>query len=189
MRFARHLMPALCAAGLLVGCTAGDQPPSGQIQVVAADRPLDAAGLDGDARAARVAALLELALVQVRAADLRRCILDFHGDAAPADGFLPPDHGGWLVVASAVAADSATFAQRHAAAPGANPLPDDGWQDRVTYRGLLRRADPADGAVACLSCVFDVTGEQVVYRAAYALDTCQGAMAGERSLVTVLPVR
>lgn len=189
MRFIRFLMPALCAVTMVAGCADRSEPPTDGSRVVAADRPLDAAGLDGDAAAARTAALLELALAQVKAPELRRCVLDFHGDGAPADSFLPPAHGGWLIVTAAAAADSAAFAQRHAAAPASNPEPDDGWQDRIIYRTLLRRADPADGAAACLTCVFDVTGERVVYRHAYALDTCQGAMAGERSLVTVMPVR
>lgn len=186
MRFA-WLAMSLCAVTVLAGCADRHEPATDPNQVVAADRPLDAARLDGDAAAARTAALLELALVQVRAPDLRRCILDFRGDGASADGFLPPSHGGWLIVVAAVAADSAAFARRHAAAPASNPEPDDGWQDRIVYRAVLRRADVADGAVACLSCVFDVSGERVVYTYAYALDTCQGAMAGERSLVTVMP--
>lgn len=186
MRFV-WLAMSLCAVTVLAGCADRDEPATDPSRVVAADRPLDTAGLDGDAAAARTAALLELALMQVTAPDLRRCILDFQGNGSPTDGFLPPRHGGWLIVATAVAADSAAFARRHAVAPASNPEPDDGWQDRIVYRALLRRADPADGAVACLSCVFDVTGERVVYTHAYALDTCQGAMAGERSLVTVMP--
>ncbi len=189
MRSACPLVSALVAVAMVAGCADRDVPPADGSRVVAADRPLDSPGLGGDARAARTAALLELALAQVKAPELRRCILDFHGGDAPADDFRPPVHGGWLVVASAVADDSAVFAQRHAAAPEANPKPDDGWQDRVTYRALLRRADSADGSTACLSCVFDVTGERVVYRHAYALDTCQGPMAGDRSLVAVVPLR
>jgi hypothetical protein len=102
--------------------------------------------------------------------------------------FLPPAHGGWLIVASALPADGDAFARRHAAAPDLNPDPDDGWQDRITYRALLRRSDPVDGSVACLSCVFDFAAGQVVYRHAYALDTCQGAVPGERALVAVVPM-
>ncbi len=48
--------------------------------------------------------------------------------------------------------------------------------------------DRADGAVACLSCVFDYEGAELAYRHAYALDTCRRAIPPERDLATVMPL-
>ena len=93
-----------------------------------------------------------------------------------------PQPAGWLIVAAALPATGSEFELRHAAAPELNPDPEDGWQDRITYRALLRSQRPDDGTVACLSCVFDFTAGRVVYRHAYALDTCHWRDAGEREL-------
>ena len=172
------------AAGFaLAACASEPETPPPATPAVALDRPLDAAAT-GDRVSVRTAALLEAALVQVAAADLRGCMVDFAG-GTPAR-FNPPAHGGWLIVASALPADGATFAARHEAAPELNPKPSDGWQDRITYRALLRSTDPTDGSVACLSCVFDYDAGRLSYRNAYALDTCQRGGPGERSLAAVL---
>lgn len=170
----------------LAACAADPRPSDTPKRAVAADRPLDAAGLAAEARATRTAALIEAALVQVKAADLQRCLTDFRGGSA--GQLQPPAQAGWLLVAAALPADGSEFKLRHAAAPELNPEPEDGWQDRITYRALLRSLQPDDGTVACLSCVFDFAAGRVVYRHAYALDTCHGAMPGERALVTVVPV-
>ena len=69
-----------------------------------------------------------------------------------------------------------------------DPEPDDGWQDRITYRTLLRSSDPADGSVACLSCIFDYSRGAVVYQHAYGLDTCPSTVPGERELPVKLSV-
>ena len=172
------------AAGFtLAACSSEPEMPLPATPAAPLDRPLDAAAT-GDRVSVRTAALLEAALVQVAAADLRRCMIDFAG-GLPAR-FNPPAHGGWLIVASALPDDGATFAARHEAAPERNTKPSDGWQDRITYRALLRSTDPTDGAVACLSCVFDYEAGRLSYRNAYALDTCQRGAPGERTLATVV---
>lgn len=177
---ARKLLPI--AALALVACSSEPEPPPGT-PAVPLDRPLDAAAT-GDRVSVRTAALIEAALAQVDAGALRRCLADFTGDA-PAR-FAPPAHGGWLVAAAALPADGPAFAARHEAAPELNPQPSDGWQDRVTWRALLRAKDPTDGSVACLSCVFDYEAGRLTYRNAYALDTCQRGAPGERTLATVV---
>jgi hypothetical protein len=156
---------------------------------VASDRPLDSAQLAPGSIAARTAALIEAALLQVTAADLRRCLVAFEGEGSLQSRWAGVRPEGWLIVASALPADGPAFALRHEVAPELNPAPDDGWQDRITYRTLLRSPDSADGAVACLSCVFDYDNRSVAYRQAYALDTCAGSVPGERELATMLPVR
>ena len=140
----------------------------------------------GNELSARTAALIEAALVEVKAADLRRCLAEFLGD--PPARFQLPAHGGWLVIASALPAAGPVFAARNEAAPDLNPEPDDDWQDRITYRALLRSANPVDASAICLSCVFDYGAGKVTYRHAYALETCQRAAPGERGLVAVMPL-
>jgi hypothetical protein len=167
----------------LAACSGEPEPAPPVSPAVPLDRPLDAAA-GGERVSVRTAALIEAALVQVGAADLRRCLTDFAGDTPPR--FAPPAHGGWLIIASALPADGAAFATRNEAAPELNPTPADGWQDRVTYRALLRSVSPTDGSVACLSCVFDYDAARLIYRHAYALDTCQRGSPGERTLATVL---
>jgi hypothetical protein len=177
----RHL--AWVSLLALAACSGEPEPAPPVSPAVPLDRPLDAAA-GGERVSVRAAALIEAALAQVGAADLRRCMADFAGGAPTR--FLPPAHGGWLIVASALPADGAAFAARNEAAPELNPARTDGWQDRVTYRALLRSANPTDGAVACLSCVFDYDAARLTYRHAYALDTCQRGSPGERTLATVL---
>ena len=178
------LRPA--AASILVAlaaCTGEAEPPPIAV-ATPPDRPLD--GALGDPMAVRTAALIEAALAQVRPQDLRRCVDEFL-QSAPSR-FQPPAHGGWLIVASTLSAEGDTFARRHAASPEFNPEPEDGWQDRITYRALLRPVDRADASVACLSCVFDYEGAELSYRHAYALDTCRRAIPPERDLATVMPL-
>ena len=170
-------------AGLALAACSSEPEPLPPTPAVPLDRPLDAAAT-GDRVSVRTAALLEAALVQVGAVELRRCMADFTGDAPPR--FALPAHGGWLIVASALPADGAAFTARNEAAPELNPKPSDDWQDRVTYRALLRSANPSDDSVACLSCVFDYEGGRLTYRHAYALDTCQRGAPGERSLAAVV---
>jgi hypothetical protein len=168
---------------VLAACAAEREPPP-ITTAVAPDRPLD--GADGDPVAVRTAVLIEAALAQVRPQDLRRCLDEFSaGSPGP---FRPPALATWLIVASALPVDGATFQRRRAAAPELNPEPDDGWQDRVVYRVLLRPPDRADSAVACLSCVFDHEDGQLAYRRAHALDTCRRAVPPERDLATVVPL-
>jgi hypothetical protein len=138
--------------------------------------------------AARTAALVEAALVQVAVADLRRCLVEFQAEADPAGRPAPRRHRGWLIVAAAQPADGSVFQLRRAVAPELNPVPGDGWQDRLTYRTLLRSPDPADGSVACLSCVFDYDGGTIFFRHAYALETCPSTVPDERELAVSLPV-
>jgi len=187
MRFVHATVLQVVIAVFLTGCAEDSPPVNTPSRAVAADRPLDAAGMAAETRETRTAALIEAALVQVKAADLQHCLADFRGGGASA--LQPPAHAGWLIVAAALPAAGSEFKLRHAAAPELNPEPEDGWQDRITYRALLRSPRLDDGTVACLSCVFDFTAGQVVYRHAYALDTCHGAMPGERALATVVPVR
>ena len=174
--------PFAIAMLALAACSSEPEPPP-ITPAVPLDRPLDAAAT-GHRVSVRTAALIESALVQVGAADLRRCLAEFTGDAPPR--FAPPTHGGWLIVASALPADGPAFAARHEAAPELNPEPGDGWQDRVTYRALLRATNPTDGAVACLSCVFDYDAGRLSYRNAYALDTRERGGPAERSLAAVV---
>jgi len=187
MRFVHTKVAQAVTVVCLAACADDPQPVDMPKRAVAADRPLDAAGLAAEAKETRTAALIEAALLEVKAADLQRCLADFRGDGA--SPLQPPAHAGWLIVAAAVPIDGGEFKLRHAVAPELNPAPEDGWQDRITYRALLRSTRPDDGTVACLSCVFDFSAGHVVYRHAYALDTCHGAMPGERALVTVVPVR
>ena len=180
-----HFRRAVCLSlTMLAACSSEPErrPPSAL--PIPLDRPLD--GTSRDISAARTAALIEAALVEVKAADLRRCLVEFLGD--PPARFRSPAHSGWLVVASALPAEGPVFAARHEAAPGLNARPDHDWQDRITYRALLRSANPVDASVACLSCVFDYDAGRVTYRHAYALETCQHAGPGERALVAVLPL-
>ena len=173
------LLPLLVVA-LLGACS---RPPDPRPATIAAppDRPLD--GYLANATAVRTAMLIEVALAQVRPADLRRCLDEFAGSSAP--GFRPPAHGGWLVVASAQAVDDPAHVLRQDAAPELSPRSDGGWHDRIVYRALLRSAD---ASVACLSCVFDYAQGRVGYRHAYALDTCRRAVPPERDLATVVPL-
>lgn len=166
--------------GLLAACASEPPPPSPTV-AVAPDRPLD--GPLAGPVAVRTAMLVEAALSQVRAADLRRCVDEFGSS-----GFRLPTHGRWLIVASALPVDGAGYARRLAAAPELTAKPDDDWLDRITYRTLLRAADPQDGSVACLSCVFDYVGGRVAFQSAYGLDTCRRAVPPERDLATVLPL-
>ena len=167
---------------MLAACSREPGPPPAA--TASPDRPLD--GALADPIAVRTAALIEAALAQLRPGDLHRCVDEFQQSAGAT--FRPPTHGGWLIVASALPGDGEAFARRNAAAPELNPEPEDGWQDRVTYRALLRPANSADGAVACLSCVFDYEGARLTYRHAYALDTCRRAIPPERDLATVIPI-
>ncbi|MFO1048409.1 MAG: hypothetical protein U1E52_10985 [Geminicoccaceae bacterium] len=148
---------------------------------VAPERPLD--GPLAGPMAVRTAVLIEAALAQVRPADLRRCIGEFG-----TSGFQLPAHGQWLIVASALPVGGAGYARRLAAAPELVAEPDDDWLDRITYRTLMRAADPQDGAVACLSCVFDYVGGRVAFQTAYGLDTCRRAVPPERDLAIVVPL-
>jgi hypothetical protein len=173
------LLPSL----LLAACSADPEPPAATT-AAPLDRPLD--GALADPVATRTAALIEAALAQVRSAELVQCITEFQQSGA--GRLQPPASGGWLIVASALPADGDAFARRNSAAPELNPEPDDGWQDRIVYRALLRSPDPADSFVACLSCVFDYEGAQIAYRHAYALDTCRRAVPPERDLATVVPL-
>ncbi len=176
------ILPAFAA------CSHDREPPAALVPAVAADRPLDDASNVAESLAARTAALVESALVQVRSADLERCLADFQGGAGVT---LRPAHTyqrAWLIVAASMPADGPVFALRREVAPELNPEPDDGWQDRITYRTLLRSPDPGDGSVACLSCVFDYSRGAVVYRHAYGLDTCPATVPGERELAVKLSV-
>ena len=168
----------------LAACTREPEPPPATIAATPPDRPLD--GALGDSVAVRTAVLIEAAVAQVRPPDLRRCVDEFR-QSAP-NRFQAPAHGGWLIVASALPADGEAFTRRNVAAPELNPEPEDGWQDRITYRALLHGVDRAEGAVACLSCVFDYEGAELAYRHAYALDTCRRAIPPERDLATVMPL-
>jgi hypothetical protein len=165
---------------LLAACSAEVEPIATGTAALPADRPLG--GVDHDAMAERSAALVEAALASTPAADLRRCVADFRRGAGVR--LAPPANGGWLIVASALPADGEAIRRRHEAAPELNPEPADGWQDRVTYRGLVR--GPDGEAAACLSCVFDYEAAVLVYRHAYALDTCRRAVPPERDLATVV---
>ena len=169
---------------LVLAACAGEPEPPPVTAAIAPDRPLD--GADGDPVAVRTAVLIEAALAQVRPEDLRRCLVEF--SAGSPGQFQPPAHATWLIVASALPVDGATFQRRQAAAPELNPEPDDDWQDRVVYRALLRPADRSASAVACLSCVFDHEDGKLAYRRAYALDTCRRAVPPERDLATVIPL-
>ena len=182
----RGIMAAILTA--LAACSHDPEPPAANAPAVAADRPLDDPSNTAESLAARTAALVESALVQVRSADLERCLADFQGGA---DGTHRPAHTyqrAWLVVAASLPADGPVFALRREVAPELNPEPEDGWQDRITYRTLLRSPDPADGSVACLSCVFDYSRGAVVYQHAYGLDTCPSTVPGERELAVKLSV-
>jgi hypothetical protein len=164
----------------LAACASGSEPPATGTAALPPDRPLG--GMHRDAAAERSAALVEAALASVSAADLRRCVGDSRRGAGAR--LAPPAGGGWLIVASAIPADGEAFRRRHEAAPALNPEPADGWHDRVTYRGLSR--GPDGEAAACLSCVFDYEEAVLVYRHAYALDTCRRAVPPERDLATVV---
>jgi hypothetical protein len=177
----RRLLVFLLA--LLAACTDPDDPRPATV-AAPPDRPLD--GHLPNPTAVRTAVLVEAALAQVGPQDLRRCLGEF--GLVGGSGFQPPEHGGWLIVASAQAVDDPAYRQRRAAAPELGGEPDDDWLDRITYRALLRSADAADGSVACLSCVFDFENGQVAFRHAYALDTCRRAVPPERDLATVVPL-
>ena len=84
--------------------------------------------------------LIEIALAQVRSADLRRCLDEFTGSNSP--GFRPPTHGGWLVVASAQAADDpAHELRRDAAHARAHAVPLERQPDRaIVGQARMRRA-------------------------------------------------
>jgi hypothetical protein len=181
------MRPAIAALLVLTLATCASEPEPTPVATVAVppDRPLDDPWTESSA--VRTAALIEAALAQVGAKDLRRCLDEFQQGGPPR--FRPPTHAGWLIVASALPADGKQFTRRNEAAPDLNPAPADGWQDRVTYRGLLRHADPVDGTLACLSCVFDYEGTTIAYRHAYALDTCRRAVPPERDLAVVVPLR
>lgn len=183
-RMVRLCCVLLVMLAMLAACAGESEPPPAVTSAVPPDRPLD--GALGDPVAVRTAALIEAALAQIHPGDLRRCIDEFqqtdHGK------LQPPRQRGWLIVASALPAEGQAFARRHAAAPELHPEPTDGWQDRVTYRAVLRPVDRADGTVACLSCVFDYENAIFAYRQAYALDTCRRAIPPERDLATVIPL-
>lgn len=187
-------MPLAARAALIavvlapVACSSDPELASGDAQAIAADRPLDSAHMAAQSMAARTASLLEAALVQVTAADLRRCLAGFQSKGDAAVGLAPTRPRTWLIVAAAQPVDGPVFALRHEVAPELNPTPGDDWQDRITYRTLLRSPDPAEGSVACLSCVFDYESGAIAYRHAYALDTCHSTVPGERELATVVPI-
>jgi hypothetical protein len=178
----------LMTALTLAACNSDPEVPAGGAAAVAVDRPLDGTQLAAESKAARTAALVEAALAQVTAADLRRCLSDYLGETIVADARVPVRQHAWLIVAAAQPASGAVFALRREVAPELNPMPADDWQDRVTYRTLLRSPNPADGSVACLSCVFDYESGTIAYRHAYALDTCPSTVPGERELATKAPV-
>ncbi len=167
----------------LAGCAKEPPPPPAVSVAVAPDRPLDGAR---GAAAMRTAALIEAALAQVEPRDLRRCLADFETGAP--GRFRPPAHATWLIVASALPVEGDFFRRRHQVAPEMNPVPGDGWQDRLVYRSLLRSTDDVAGSVACLSCEFDYEGAALVYRRAYALDACRRAIPPEQDLATVVPL-
>jgi hypothetical protein len=173
----------LLVMALLGACS---RPPDPRPATIATppDRPLDS--YLANATAVRTAMLIEVALAQVRPADLRHCLDEFAGSNSP--GFRPPPHGGWLVVASAQAVDDPARELRQVAAPELSSPSDDDWHDRIVYRALLRPADVTDASVACLSCVFDYQQGRISYRHAYALDTCRRAVPPERDLATVVPL-
>ena len=101
----------------LAACAADPEPPAAATTAVPLDRPLDAAL--GDPAAVRTAALIEVALAQVRPDDLRRCLDEFQ--QGPDGRFAPPAHGSWLIVASALPEDGDVFARRNEAAPEPEP--------------------------------------------------------------------
>lgn len=171
----------------LAACSSDPEPPSGSVRAVAADRPLDAGPLAAESIPARTAALIEAALLQVAAADLRRCVVEFHGEGGHPAATAPLRRRSWLIVAAAQPVDGPVFELRHEVAPELNQVPDDDWQDRIVFRTLLRDADSPAGPPACLSCVFDYERGRVAYRHAYALDTCTATVPGERELAIVLP--
>ena len=187
MPLAARAAPLVIALAL-AACSSDPDPSASGAPAVAVDRPLDSAHLAAESMAARTAALVEAALVQVTAADLRRCLADFQGEGGAEGGAAPKQQRAWLIVAAAQPADGPVFSLRHEVAPELNPTPDDDWQDRITYRTLLRSTDPADGSVACLSCVFDYERGAIAYRHAYALDTCPSTVPGERELATTRPI-
>ena len=178
---ARSLL-VLATLTLVMACAADPDPPPVATAAASPDRPLDS--YLGDRTAVRAAALTEVALAQVRPGDLGHCLDEFGREGAAQ--FRPPAHGGWLIVTSALPADGAAFARRQEVAPELHPDLDDGWLDRIVYRALLRTADARD--VACLSCVFDYEGGRVIYRHAYALDTCRRAVPPERDLAIAMPL-
>jgi hypothetical protein len=178
----RRAIRILSLLSLLAGCAAEPEPPPATA-AIAADRPLD--GVAGDAAAIRTAALLEAALAQLPVDDLRRCVAEVAGVAS---GLAPPAHGSWLIVASALAADGPAFARRRDAAPELHPEPDDGWQDRVVFRTLLRPADRSVPGAACLSCIFEREDDRLSFRHGYALPRCDRAVPPERDLAVVIPL-
>ena len=141
VRTIRRMQPRklIWVAGLALAACSSEPEPLPATPAVPLDRPLDAAATS-DRVSVRTAALLEAALVQVGAVELRRCMADFAGDAQPR--FAPPAHGGWLIVASALPADGAAFTARNEAAPELNPKPSDDWQDRVHLSGAAALGEP-----------------------------------------------
>ena len=178
-----HAATQLLWVRLRAGRLSSEPEPARRSPAVPLDRPLDAAAT-GDRVSVRTAALLEAALAQVGAAELRRCMADFAGDAPPRFRAT----GAWRLADRGLRPAGRRRRVRRPQRGGTRAQPaacrrlaGSGHLPGAAALGATR----ADGAVACLSCVVRLRRRPATYRHAYALDTCQRGAPGERTLATV----